>query len=325
MKRTFCFSVAALLLGVSSLQGEAPKPASRAESAKVLVAYYSHSGNTRQIAEFIQRGTGGKLIEIKRKAPYPQVYRELTDAAKKEIESGTLPEIDAIDINMTDYDVVFIGSPNWWGTLAPPAASFLSRHNLSGKTVIPFMTHGGSGLGRSLEAIRKLCPESTVLNGRAFFGSRVKGAEPEVGQWLETLPLVRPEKAESKEHPTTLKLTVGEAVLTASLLDNATTRDFTALLPMKLTLNDYAQTEKISMLSQKLSTEEAPEGFTPSPGDLAYYVPWGNLALFYKDYGYARNLIRIGKIEGDLKVFSGRGNVAVTIEAVKAKQSEERK
>jgi len=102
--------------------------------------------------------------------------------------------------------------------------------------------------------------------------------------------------------------------VTATLIDSPTTRDFISLLPLTLTLEDYASTEKIAYLSRKLSREDAPEGFEPSVGDITYYAPWGNLALFYKDFGYAKGLIKLGSIDEGTEALNVPGSVTVTIE-----------
>jgi hypothetical protein len=93
-----------------------------------------------------------------------------------------------------------------------------------------------------------------------------------------------------------LKITVGNQVIIAALNDNPTTRDFISLLPITLTLTDYNATEKISSLPKKLSTKDAPAGYKPSVGDITLYAPWGNLAIFYKDFSYSNGLIVLGKI-----------------------------
>lgn len=119
------------------------------------------------------------------------------------------------------------------------------------------------------------------------------------------------------EENVTMKIRLSSAttVLTATLLDNATSRDFMAMLPMTLTLRDYAGTEKICDLPRKLSTKDAPPGHDPAVGDITLYAPWGNLAMFYKDFGYARGLVHLGRIDTGLDELS-RLDGEVTIERI---------
>jgi hypothetical protein len=114
-----------------------------------------------------------------------------------------------------------------------------------------------------------------------------------------------------------IRLTVNGQAMTATMVHNATARDFLSLLPMTLTLEDYAATEKISYLPRKLSTAGAPAGSDPSVGDIAYYAPWGNLAIFYKDFGYSTGLIRLGRIDSGIEALGVRGPLKVTMEPIK--------
>jgi len=112
-----------------------------------------------------------------------------------------------------------------------------------------------------------------------------------------------------------IRLTAGDTVLTATMLDNETSRDFISLLPLTLTLKDYAGTEKISDLPKRLSKQGAPSGSDPSVGDITYYSPWGNLAIFYKDFGYSSGLIILGNIESGIeKLASMDDEFTITIE-----------
>jgi hypothetical protein len=113
-----------------------------------------------------------------------------------------------------------------------------------------------------------------------------------------------------------IRIKVGGKTLTATLEDNATSRDFVSLLPFKLTLKDYAATEKISDLPRRLSQEGASAGSDPSIGAITYYSPWGNLAIFYRDSGYANGLIKLGAIESGIEALSRPGSLEVTIEVV---------
>lgn len=114
-----------------------------------------------------------------------------------------------------------------------------------------------------------------------------------------------------------IKMSFNNEEIVVKMHDNPTSRDFLTLLPLTLTFEDYAATEKISYLPRNLSTDDAPKGFDPSEGDLTLYAPWGNLAIFYKDYGYARGLIPLGKIETGVEKLAGiREDFTVVIEKV---------
>ena len=112
-----------------------------------------------------------------------------------------------------------------------------------------------------------------------------------------------------------IRLTFGGSVLTASMLDNQSTRDFLAMLPLTLTLTDFHGTEKIADLPGPLSTSDAPKGIDPDVGDITYYAPWGNLAIFYRDFGYSAGLVRLGSIDiGAAELAAQSGDITVTIE-----------
>jgi hypothetical protein len=128
---------------------------------------------------------------------------------------------------------------------------------------------------------------------------------------------------EASHQPVTamkIRIRLEDKVITATLADNPTSRDFVSLLPLTLTLEDYAATEKISYLPRKLSTEGAPPGSDPAIGDIAYYAPWGNLALFYKDFRYSSGLIKLGKIDSGAEVINVAGRLRVKIELVGKQQ-----
>jgi hypothetical protein len=129
-----------------------------------------------------------------------------------------------------------------------------------------------------------------------------------------TKPPTEPSSQET--NTVTIRLTINTKAMTASLSDNATTRDFLSLLPTTLTLEDYAATEKITYLPRKLSTAGAPAGSVPSVGDLAYYAPWGNLAISYRDFRYSKGLIRLGRIDSSIEALNMPGPLKVTIERI---------
>lgn len=142
------------------------------DSDKILVIYYSHSGNTREIAHQIHQMVGGDIMEIQPVEPYPDDYNKVVKQAKAELNSGYKPPLKTKVENIGSYDVIFLGSPNWCQTIAPPVQSFLSQTDLSGKTIVPFITHGGGGSGRSVADIAALCQESTILDALVVQGGK---------------------------------------------------------------------------------------------------------------------------------------------------------
>ena len=157
-----------------------------AESAKILVAYYSYSGNTRFAAEEIQKATGGTLFEIVPVKAYSTDYNECVAEAKKEIRAGFKPELKSVTPDLSKYDVIFVGTPNWWSTMAPPVLTFLSSGNFAGKTVIPFATSGGSGIGKTNERLAPSCKGAKLLEGKVFKGNV---GHQELAAWVDELEL----------------------------------------------------------------------------------------------------------------------------------------
>jgi len=155
---------------------------------KILIVYYSlRNGNTRILAEHIQKMAGGDIFRIETVDAYPPAYNDVTTQAKRELESGYRPPLKNKIQDFNKYDIIYLGSPNWWNTIAPPVMTFLENHNFEGKTIIPFITHEGSRMGRSETDIKKLAPKANVLKGLPVRGGSVKNAMPDVQKWLEEL------------------------------------------------------------------------------------------------------------------------------------------
>jgi flavodoxin len=161
----------------------------RLYEGKTLVAYFSYSGNTRGIASQINNLIGGDKFEILPVNGYPDNYNDVLDRAKKEIRSGDKPDLKEKLTNDEYYDIIFIGYPNWWNTYPAPVSTFLSKYNLDGKTIIPFCTHGGGGIGTSIKNIKKQCPSSVVLDGFSINGYAVSENNPEVTNWIKSIKL----------------------------------------------------------------------------------------------------------------------------------------
>lgn len=158
---------------------------------KMLVAYFSHSGNTREIARQIQKATGADAFEIVPVDPYPTNYNAVVERAKQELRADYRPVLKSNGPDLNTYKVIFVGSPNWWSTIAPPVMTFLAAHDLSGKTIVPFITHEGSRLGKSVQDVKRLSPGATVLDGWSFWGRNVKNAHEDVRRWLRDINLLK--------------------------------------------------------------------------------------------------------------------------------------
>ncbi|HBF38828.1 MAG TPA: flavodoxin [Firmicutes bacterium] len=156
-------------------------------SDHVLLVYFTHSGNTRKLAELLHEKVGGELFEIQPEIPYPDSYNTVVEQAKKEIRDGYKPALKSEIGNLESYNTIFVGSPNWWSTIAPPVAAFLSKNDLSGKTIVPFCTHGGGGLARIERDITKLCPQSTVLESFEVYGSAGGNVHSKITDWLQRI------------------------------------------------------------------------------------------------------------------------------------------
>ena len=158
-----------LLLGVVLTACGGDKP-------KILIAYYSQSGNTKEVAEQIQAKFGGDMFEIELVTPYPADERETIEISQKQREENILPELSRTVGNFADYDVVFIGTPVWFGTASLPVLSFVEAHDFAGKILIPFYTCGGGDAGTYVADITPYCEGATILE--AFGNNR---AEREAG------------------------------------------------------------------------------------------------------------------------------------------------
>ena len=184
-KGSMALAMAAAVFGACGCSAEeADTVKAEAEPGKILVAYYSYSGNTRFAAEQIQKATGGTLFEIKPVKPYPADYNACVDQAKSEIRAGVKPELAEKVREFDKYDVIFVGTPNWWSTMAPPVLTFLTSSDFRGKTVIPFVTHGGGGMARCEQDMRKACPQASFVRGGAFSGSGIRNAEAALAKWV---------------------------------------------------------------------------------------------------------------------------------------------
>lgn len=144
-------------------------------------------GNTQYMASVISKATGGDLFEIKTVRAYPGSHKALIEAAKIETDNDARPKLATHIKNLKDYDVVFVGFPNWWYDMPKPLYTFFDEYDFGGKTVIPFCTHGGSGFSDAVETIRKMEKNAVVLDGYAIARGRVDKSKDGIMKWLENI------------------------------------------------------------------------------------------------------------------------------------------
>lgn len=151
------------------------------------VVYFSRSGNAESVAERIAERTGADMFEIVTVQIYPEDYNELLDFARNEQRENARPELAEHIENMDIYDVIFLGYPNWWGDMPMPLYSFLDEYDLSGKTIMPFVTSGGSGFSRTIRSVEDAEPEATVLEGLSIRDRRVHDGATDraIEEWID--------------------------------------------------------------------------------------------------------------------------------------------
>ena len=173
-------------------------------SKKILIVYLSRTNNTKAIAEIIQKNIGGTLVALELEKPYPENYKATVQKVVDENASGFLPPLKTKIDSIEKYDVVFVGFPTWNMQMPPPMKSFLHEYDLSNKTVIPFNTNAGYGVGSGFQTVKELCKNSKVLEGFSITGGierdgvlfvmkgeRLREAETEVREWLQKIKVIK--------------------------------------------------------------------------------------------------------------------------------------
>lgn len=205
--------VAAALLVSASCSGSKSQNQTREESkmkndtlagsqaksgGKTLIVYFSHAGenysvgnikvgNTKLVADEIENVTGGDVFEIVAEKNYDMPYMRLTEVAQEESRNNELPAFKGEVKDISQYDTVFVGGPIWWGTYPRVMFTFFKKYDLGGKTIIPFTTHEGSGLGNVVDDLKSLYPTAKVTNAFSIAGHQVRGGMDKVDKWLKGL------------------------------------------------------------------------------------------------------------------------------------------
>mgnify|MGYP001076917632 FL=1 len=195
-KKSFLSFMTMLLFAVTSCASEEPaeiEPGGviSGDAGKTLIVYFSWGGNTRTVANHIHDLIGGDIVEVETVIPYPDTYEEVTQIALGELESDYRPELKTKIENMDEYDTLIVGTPIWGSHLTPAMKSFLASYNLSGKSIAPFCTHGGSGTAQSVNDIRSVSPNSTILGSLAVYGNQAENSRNDIEQWLRRIGIIK--------------------------------------------------------------------------------------------------------------------------------------
>lgn len=200
-RKLFAFLILFVSCSTSGNENPSSSVATLPDPGKTLIVYLSRTSNTKTVAEIIHAKTGGTLLPLELEKPYPENYQAIVNQVAAENASGFLPPLKTT-VSIEKYDVIFLGFPTWGMQLPPPMKSFLSKYDLKGKTIVPFNTNAGYGLGTTIETIRALCPNSRILeaysttggierDGIKFVmtGDKRKATEKAVSAWLNRIKL----------------------------------------------------------------------------------------------------------------------------------------
>lgn len=329
-------------IGGGSASGE-DQDASAADS-RILIAYFSRWGNTdyeenvdatssasivsdgseqygttEYVAYMIQELTGGELHLIQSEEAYPTDFNAVVSQNHEEMGQGTLPELKSTDLDMTKYDVVFVGYPVWASDAPQAVQSFLRSYSLEGKIVIPFCTHDGYGAGSSYSTVAAASAGAEVLTGIAIEAEDVPGARSTVQQWVDGLKLAERTAASDNgavsSQETAIKITIGDRVLDGVLYDNAEARQFIAMLPQTVSMVGFGGREFYGGIDGRIQTEG--EGrYSFEDGHITYCPANNTAAIFYAQTSrpnLTMEVFPMGKVTSDLSVFDELpGNVEIT-------------
>lgn len=284
-------------------------------------------GNAAKLASWIQQEVGGDLHSIVVEEPYSSDYDQCLDRAADEKAENARPALASHVDNMEDYDIVFLGFPNWWYTLPMPVLTFVEEYDWSGKTVVPFVTHGTGGLSSTIRDLSAALPEdATILEPIGVYRPEVDASQSAVQEWIAGLDLELPQGGNGqtqKEETNTMESTRrirfsldDDSEIIVRLNDNPAAEALYEMLPLELSFEDFNSTEKIAYLTEEIPSDGSPDQCDPDVGSLCYYIPWGNLCFFYRDFRPSSSLIPLGQVESGAGLLEGLDRTAaVMVEA----------
>ena len=290
---------------IDAVSGATPKE--NENGGKVLVAYFSCTGNTKKIAAYIAEKTGAATYRIMPETPYTADDLNYSDSAsrtsKENRDAGARPSITGSVENMADYDIVFLGYPIWHGQAPKIMYTFVESYDLGGKTIVPFCTSGSSGIGSSAANLSQCAPDAIWLSGSRFSGS---ASRETVSGWIDGLGL------SALEEPK-MVLRIGETAVPVTWEDNPSVKALGDILPLTIQMSMYGGFEQVGSIGQSITRNDTQ--ITTEPGDIVLYS--GNqIVIFYgsNSWSYTR-LGHVDLTREEMAELLSKGNVSITIDA----------
>lgn len=309
-----------------------------ADSGNILIVYFSRYGNTNYpddvdastsasivtdnerygtteyVSSMIQQAVGGDVHLIETATPYTADFDELRGVNHNEMQQNILPELKGSDLDISKYDMVFIGYPVWATDVPQAVLSFLKEYDLTGKTVIPFCTHDGYGAGESYQTIAVASKAEKTLDGLAIEAKDVPSAQDTVTNWLNAIG-VKKAGSSAGNGETAIKITVGDVDLDGVLYNTALAQEIKAYFPLTISMVGYGDREYYGGVDFYPEHLEGGQR-TFENGDITYCEAHHNMAIFYAQTdnpNLSVDVIPVGKITSDLSVFADlSGSVQMT-------------
>ena len=320
----------------SGAQVESQAPLEETTDRNILVAYFSWAdnaalaedvdaitspsvvppGDVQQLADWVQKETGGDLFPIRVTDPYPSDWDACLERANEERGSDARPELQEHVSDLAQYDTVFLGYPNWWYGVPMALLSFLEQNDLSGKEVYLFCSHGTGGLANSVEQITEASPEA-IISDNIFdcYEEEAASSEEAIRSWVNGLGYSQAAEAgTSTARQRQISVRFGENTVVYALNDGSAADALYEMLPLTIEVEDYSTNEKIFYPEEGLATDNSPLA-QAGAGTLAYYEPWGDIVFFYGDYNENPGLFELGQaVSGAEQI--GEMSGTITVEAV---------
>ena len=271
-----------------------------------IVADGENYGTTEYVARMIQEHVGGDLHLIQTQEPYPTDFDELRDLNHSEMAEGYLPALVESNLDISQYETVFIGYPVWATEVPQAVLSFLNEYDLSGKTVIPFCTHDGYGAGSSYNTIQEASHAAELPDGLAIEAKDVPSAGDTVVAWLESIGITG-ESAGAENGETDITITIGDTVLDGVIYDTALAQEIKEYFPLTISMSGFGGREYYGGVDFYPAEENlVGGGKTFENGDITYCEDHHNMAIFYAQTdnpSLSVDVIPIGKVTSDLSIF----------------------